>query len=221
MAARSAKPLSYDRIVRTALAVIDKEGAEGFTLERVATRLGVRAPSLYNHVASKAVIIEGVRDLVVSEMDYSAFGTERWDVALEAWARSYRDAFAAHPNTVTLLYTTPVDADATYVMYEAVTAGLAGGGWPVEMTVPIMAMVEYLIAGSVLDRAASGTMFGQARERGAPTVAVSLHAAGDQVQLADDIFEMGLATLLDGLRRRHRALGLTAAKPASRRRRAV
>lgn len=219
MAPRAPKPLSYERIVAAALAVIDKDGVEGFTLERVATRLGVRAPSLYNHVGSKAEIIEGIRDLVVSEMDYSAFGHERWDVALEAWARSYRDAFAHHPNTVTLLYTTPVDADATYVMYEAVTAGLAEAGWPVEMTVPILAMVEYLIAGSVLDRAASGTMFGQARERGAPTVSESLHAAGDQVQLADDIFEMGLATLLDGLRRRYRSLRLAPVKPVPAKRR--
>lgn len=128
MAARAVKPLSEERIVRAALAVIDKEGVDAFTLERVAARLGVKAPSLYNHVASKAVIIEGVRDLVVAEMDYSMFGTERWDVALESWARSYREAFAAHPNTVTMLYTTPVNADATYVMYEAVTSALARGG---------------------------------------------------------------------------------------------
>jgi AcrR family transcriptional regulator len=214
MAARAEKPLSEERIVRAALAVIDKDGVDAFTLERVAARLGVKAPSLYNHVASKAVIIEGVRDLVVAEMDYSMFETERWDVALEAWARSYRDAFAAHPNTVTLLYTTPVNADSTYVMYEAVTSALARAGWPVEMTVPILATVEYLIAGSVLDRVAAGTMFGHANDRGAPSVAASLKAVRSQVELSDQIFELGLESLLDGLRRRHRVVRAT---PSTRR----
>lgn len=212
MAARAPKPLSEERIVKAALAVIDKEGVDAFTLERVAARLGVKAPSLYNHVASKAVIVEGVRDLIVAEMDYSSFETERWDVALEAWARSYRAAFTAHPNTVTLLYTTPVNADATYAMYEAVTSALARGGWPVEMAVPILATVEYLIAGSVLDRVAAGTMFGYAEDRGALSVAASLKASRSQVELSDEIFELGLESLLDGLRRRHRALRVTPSK---------
>ncbi len=206
MAARATTPLSEERIVRAALAVIDKEGVAAFTLERVATKLGVRAPSLYNHVASKAAIIEGVRDLVVAEMDYSMFDTERWDVALEAWARSYREAFAAHPNTVTLLYTTPVNSDGAFEMYEAVTSGLGRSGWPVEMTVPILASVEYLIAGSVLDRAAAGTMFGHAKQRGAVTVVRSLKLAGSQVEISDQVFELGLSALLDGLRRRFRTL---------------
>ena len=206
MAARAVKPLSEDRIVRAALAVIDKEGVEAFTLERVATKLGVRAPSLYNHVSSRAAIIEGVRDLVVAEMDYAKFDTERWDVALEAWARSYREAFAAHPNTVTLLYTTPVNSDGAFEMYEAVTSGLGRSGWPVAMTVPILASVEYLIAGSVLDRAAAGTMFGHAEARGAVTVVRSLKLAGSQVEFSDEVFELGLSALLDGLRRRFRTL---------------
>jgi AcrR family transcriptional regulator len=201
MRARSA-PLSAERIAQAALELIDADGLDAFTLERVAVRLGVRAPSLYNHVASKAAIVEGVRDLVVAEMDYSMFDDQDWDVALEAFARSYRAAFAAHPNTVTLLYTTPVRAVATYRMYETVAAAMSRAGWPAPQIIPIVASIEYLIAGSVLDRAALGMMFQDAAALGAPTVAESQKAVGSQIEVADQTFEFGLASLLDGLRAR-------------------
>jgi AcrR family transcriptional regulator len=196
-------PLNAERIAREALALIDEEGVAAFTLDRLAVRLGVRAPSLYNHVASKAAIIEGVRDLVVAEMDYSMFDDRAWDVALEAFARSYREAFAAHPNTVALLYTTPVRAAATYRMYETVAVAMKRAGWPAPLIIPIVAALEYLIAGSVLDRAALGMMFEDAAALGAPTVAESQAAVGSQVEVADDTFEFGLTSLLDGLRARY------------------
>ncbi|MFE7663129.1 TetR/AcrR family transcriptional regulator [Streptomyces celluloflavus] len=85
-----------DRIIREALALIDAEGADAFSLPRLAARLGIRTPSLYHHVTGRAAVVEGVRRLVVEEMDTSAFADRPWDAALTAWARSYRDAFARH-----------------------------------------------------------------------------------------------------------------------------
>jgi AcrR family transcriptional regulator len=213
MTAVTPRPLNAERIVKTALAIIDADGIAGFTLGRVAAALGVRAPSLYNHVASKAAIVEGVRDLVVSEMDYSAFETLPWDAALQRFARSYRSAFAAHPNTVPLLFTTPVGTLATFRMYEAVTSAMVDAGWPDDLTVPVLASLEYLIAGSVLDRSAQGLMFGRASELGAPTVALSQRHHVDQVAQADQHFEVGLRALLDGLRVRFRELPLELPEP--------
>ncbi len=203
--ARPRLPLSPGRIGGEALAVIDEEGVPAFTLERLAARLGVKAPSLYNHVASKTAIVELVRDLVVDEMDYSMFGSQPWDTALEGFARSYRDAFARHPNTVALLYTTPVNAPGTYQMYEAVAAGLARAGWASRRIIPLLAALEYLIAGSVLDLTAQGTMFGDAAALGAETIAASHLSLGTQREAADESFELGLEALLVGLRTRYTA----------------
>ena len=44
-------------VVRTAAALADEEGLEGVTLAVLASRLGIRTPSLYNHVAG----LEGLR----------------------------------------------------------------------------------------------------------------------------------------------------------------
>ncbi|MEU7180526.1 MULTISPECIES: TetR family transcriptional regulator [Streptomyces] len=49
---------------REALALIDAEGADAFSLPRLAARLGIRTPSLYHHVTGRAAVVEGVRRLV-------------------------------------------------------------------------------------------------------------------------------------------------------------
>lgn len=172
MTPRSPVPLSAERICVAALALIDDEGTEAFTLDRLARRLGVRAPSLYNHVRSKAEIVEGVRDLVVAEMDYGMFEDEPWDEALTRFAFSYRAAFASHPHTVPLLFMTPVRAPGAFRMYEVVVRSLARAGWPDPLLISVLASVEYLIAGSVLDRSASGEKHQVAADHGDPTVAM-------------------------------------------------
>lgn len=200
MGGYAAPALTSQRICRAALELIDAEGVEVFTLQRLARDLGVRAPSLYNHVGSKAEIVEGVRDLVVAEMDYAVFGTSTWDVALQHWARSYRAAFTAHPNTVALLFMTPISAPGTFGMYEVVARSLSRAGWPDHLLIPVIASVEYLIAGSVLDRSAFGDMFQAASLHGAATVARSLASQTSHVAAADRTFELGLTHLVNGLR---------------------
>jgi AcrR family transcriptional regulator len=58
-------------IVSTALALLEEHGAEALTMRRLADQLGIRAPSLYKHLASKAeletaVIAVGFEDLAVT-----------------------------------------------------------------------------------------------------------------------------------------------------------
>ncbi len=62
--------LTRERIVVTALAVIDAEGLPAFSLPRLARELGVRAPSLYHHVADKAEILGAVARAVLLEAPF-------------------------------------------------------------------------------------------------------------------------------------------------------
>ena len=50
MGRRSDLVLTRESIARTALAILDEEGAAALTVRRLAGRLGVQSPSLYNHV---------------------------------------------------------------------------------------------------------------------------------------------------------------------------
>jgi AcrR family transcriptional regulator len=197
---RPSRPvLSVAGIHAAALELVDEQGAPALTMNRLAERLGVQAASLYHHVADKAAVWEGIRHLVVTEMTWTVFVDQPWDVAVGVWARSYRAAFIRHVNTVPVLFTAPVAEPLTYEMYQAVCQGLADGGWPEESLAEVLSTVEYLIAGSVLDHEALGEMFGRAAELGAPLLAASIRSRS-QVAVADRAFDLAIEGLLIGLR---------------------
>ncbi|MFE0106150.1 TetR/AcrR family transcriptional regulator C-terminal domain-containing protein [Streptomyces sp. NPDC059009] len=190
--------LGAELIAREALALIDEEGADAFSLPRLAARLGVKTASLYNHLDGRAAVIEGVRRLVVEEMDVAAFGALPWPDALRSWARSYRDAFARHPHAIELLATTTISSPATLTMYEAVVSALARGGWPRERLVSVLTCVESFLLGSALDLVAPPIMIdtaGQAER--VPVLADALE--GSKAARADRAFDCGLDALVRGL----------------------
>src|SRR6202007_1548560 len=60
--------LDTDKVLRAAIELADEEGLERATFARLAARLGVRAPSLYNHVDGRAellrlITLRGLRGL--------------------------------------------------------------------------------------------------------------------------------------------------------------
>ena len=92
--------LDAERVVDAAAGIADAEGLEAVTLARVAGELGVRAPSLYNHVDGRddvlrAIAVRGVRELT-SALRQAAVGRSSAD-ALTAAARAYRAYARAHP----------------------------------------------------------------------------------------------------------------------------
>ena len=62
-------PLTRDRVVRAGVALADDNGIEAVSMRRLAKDLGVEAMSLYNHVANKDDLLEGILDLVLAEME--------------------------------------------------------------------------------------------------------------------------------------------------------
>lgn len=194
--------LSAELIAREALAMIDAGGTDAFSLPRLADRLGVRTASLYNHLDGRPAVIEGVRRLVVEEMDVSAFAVLPWPDALAAWARSYRDAFARHPHAIELLATTTISSPATLAMYEAVVAALARGGWPERHLVAVLTSVESFLLGSALDLVAPPLMIAPSEHAPrVPVLAAALRAAhgGSKSARADQAFDAGLDALIRGL----------------------
>ncbi len=70
---RPAQPLlSYSSIVATALAIIDADGLDAFSLKRLAQEMNVQAPSLYHHFPDKASILEAVAQAIVRETPAAA-----------------------------------------------------------------------------------------------------------------------------------------------------
>ena len=61
-------------MLRAALALADAEGIEALSMRRLAKELGVEAMSLYNHVANKDEILDGIIDLVAGEFELPSDG---------------------------------------------------------------------------------------------------------------------------------------------------
>ena len=61
-------PLSRERVLRAAVALADERGIEALTMRNLGQELGVEAMSLYNHVANKEAILDGVIELVIGEV---------------------------------------------------------------------------------------------------------------------------------------------------------
>ena len=98
---RRREPLSRERIIRTALGIMDEEGLEAVSMRRIGRDLGVEAMSLYNHVRDKEDILDGICEQVLAE--FRVPQAQDWVEAARLGAREYRRLLLAHPNVITLM----------------------------------------------------------------------------------------------------------------------
>jgi len=89
-------PLSRERVLRAAVALADESGIESLTMRRLGQELGVEAMSLYNHVANKDDILDGITDLVLGDIDVPPAGTD-WKTAMRRRSISAHEVLLAHP----------------------------------------------------------------------------------------------------------------------------
>ncbi|BBA96460.1 putative TetR family transcriptional regulator [Actinacidiphila reveromycinica] len=205
--ARPRKPLlSRDRIVTTALALIDEEGLAALSTRRLAAELGVSGPSLYNHFATKEAILDAAADTVIGQVDLSMFapapeGPPDWRAALLAWARSYRAALTEHPHIVPFLATGPGLRPAGLRMADAVFGAMVEAGWPAAQATRIGALMRYFVTGSALGSFAAGFVGDPQAYDPAdyPHLGQAHLLAGRRERIDEAAFETGLRALIDGL----------------------
>jgi AcrR family transcriptional regulator len=89
-------PLSRDRILRAALELVDDGGIDSLTMRKLGKALGFEAMSLYNHVANKDDVIDGILDLVLAQGELPS-PSGNWDRAVRASAVSVHAALRRHP----------------------------------------------------------------------------------------------------------------------------
>ncbi|UOR01022.1 TetR/AcrR family transcriptional regulator [Leucobacter allii] len=202
----SEQVLSRVLIVEAALALIDEHGAQGFGMRDIARSLGVRPSALYNHVENKDDIYRGIRELIGERITWDGLDDAPWDVALAAWAREYRAAFAAHPPTVALLAVMPISPTSSVsVAYDRVVHALGRGGWGRGEALNVLVALESFILGSALDAAAAPDMMDPGERDDVPEFSAAYREREELVRStgaspADQAFETGLQLILDGLR---------------------
>jgi AcrR family transcriptional regulator len=121
-------PLNRDRVLRAAVELADREGLDSLSMRRVGQELGVEAMSLYNHVASKDDLLDGMVDVVIGEIDPPTQGPD-WKPILRARILSARQALLRHrwASDVIVSRRSPTPQMLAYMdsMAEIVRAGLS------------------------------------------------------------------------------------------------
>ena len=95
-ARKTREPVTQERALAAAVVIADSEGIAALTMRRLAHELGVEAMSLYHHVANKDEVLDGITDLVVSDIHVPPTGTD-WRSAMRDRAISAHEVLLAHP----------------------------------------------------------------------------------------------------------------------------
>jgi AcrR family transcriptional regulator len=199
--------LNRERIHAGALRIVDADGLDGLSMRKLAAELGVRAPSLYGHVASKEELLHSVANEVMSQVDTSGFATGDWQLGLRVWARSYRDALATHPNLVPFLAYGPARREASLKAADAVHGGLVSAGWPPRYATMIGASTKYLVVGAAMGSFSRGFEDDVQiyRDRYPNLIdAPSLREHADEIDA--DSFELAVDAFVNGLEQLYRTV---------------
>ena len=150
MSPRTRTPLSRDRVLRAALELADARGLEELTMRKLAKELGVEAMSLYNHVASKEAMIDGLIDIVFSEIEVAEPGEKDWRTAMRERAHSVRAALRRHPWAIGLMEGRMHPGPANIRYHNAVVGCLREGGLAFREAVHAMSVLDAYTYGFAL-----------------------------------------------------------------------
>jgi AcrR family transcriptional regulator len=112
------RDLSRDKVLSAAMRIVDEEGADALTMRRLARELGVEAMSLYNHVADKQALLEGVVELALTEQARRPPTPEAdWRDTVAAAVNGFRRALTTHPNVLPVMIAHPPASEEASRLY--------------------------------------------------------------------------------------------------------
>lgn len=204
--------LSKERVLRAGVALADREGLDALTMRRLGRDVGAGAMTLYHYVANKDDLLDGMVDVVFSEIDLPA-ADAGWRTAMRQRAAAVREALARHPWATGLMELRTKPGPASLHHHEAVLDCLREAGFSIEDATHAYWLLDSYIYGFAIQEAS--LPFGTPEElaemaeivlpqvpaaeypRLNEAAAASLESGYDYT----DEFEFGLELILDGLER--------------------
>lgn len=118
-------------ILDAALDTIDRHGLAGLSMHKLGAQLGVKGMSLYNHVTNKGDLLDGVVELLWSEVEAEvepAVAGDDWCGAVRTYAYALRAALRRHPNAAPLMISQQVMPAPALRIVQAQTAAATSQG---------------------------------------------------------------------------------------------
>jgi AcrR family transcriptional regulator len=205
--------LTRERILQAAISLADRDGIESLSMRKLGDELEVEAMSLYNHVRNKVDMLDGMVDVVFSEIELPSNGVD-WRTAMRKRAVSARKALLRHPWAIGLMESRATPGPATLRHHDSVLGSLRTAGFSIDMAAHAYSILDGYIYGFTLTELT--LPFSNAG--GAAEVAGNLlkgFGPGEYPYLAEmavdraikpgynygDEFEFGLDLILDGITR--------------------
>ena len=210
--AKPRSPLSRERVLGAALVIADTGGIDSLSMRKLGEELGVEAMSLYNHVANKDDILDGIVDLVFSEIALPSDGAD-WKPAMRRRAISAHEALLRHPWAPSLMQSRTKPGPSTLRHHDSVLGRFRTAGFTLVMAAHAVSIIDGYVYGFALQQI---NLPLQSREQVAEVGQDILRQlAGEYPHLAEMItkhamkpgydyakeFEFGLDLILDGLER--------------------
>jgi AcrR family transcriptional regulator len=145
--------LSRDRVLRVAVALADEQGMSSLSMRKLGEALGVEAMSLYNHVANKGDLLDGMIDIVFGEIDLPAADDGDWRAGMRRRAISARLVLRRHPWAIGLMESRTSPGPATLRHHDAVLGCLRRAGFSLELVGHAYSLLDSYIYGFALQEA--------------------------------------------------------------------
>jgi AcrR family transcriptional regulator len=217
-ASRSRPRLNRERVLRAAVAYADAYGIDSLSMRKLGEAVGVEAMSLYNHVANKDDLLDGMIDLVFGEIDLPST-EDGWKVAMRRRAVAVRTTLSRHRWAVGLMESRTTPGPANLRHHDAVIGCLRTAGFSIELTAHAYSTLDSYIYGFALQE--RDLPFDTPEETSELAQAIMARfPAGAYPHLAElalehvlrpgydygHEFEFGLDLILDGLERAARSM---------------
>ncbi len=144
--------LTRERVLHAAVALADAGGIASVTMRRLGEELGVEAMSLYNHVANKDELLDGMIDVVFGEIALPSGGDD-WKASMRQRGVSARHALSRHRWAIGLMESRTSPGPATLRHHDAVIGSLRAAGFSVAMAAHAFSVLDSYIYGFALQEA--------------------------------------------------------------------
>lgn len=213
LAGETRVPLSRARVLTAGVAFADTHGISSLTMRRLGDALGVEAMSLYNYVANKRDLLDGMVDVVFSEIELPS-DTADWKTAMRRRAISARRVLVSHPWAIGLMESRRSPGPATLRHHDAVLGASRRQGFSVEMAAHASSLLDSYVYGFALQETTLPFDTGEETAELAKEILAEA-PPGDYPNLTEltvehvlkpgydygDEFEFGLDLILDALER--------------------
>jgi AcrR family transcriptional regulator len=134
---RSREPLSRERVLAAAVAIADEQGVDALSMRRLANELHVVPMALYKHVANKDELLDGMIDVVVSEIDTPNDGVD-WKTAVRERILSARRALLRHTWASRVMESRTEPTPTVLAYMDSMIAMFRAGGFSIDLTHHVM-----------------------------------------------------------------------------------